>query len=199
MTTTAETSGVPRARAGAGQRDDDEEEQEAGGERLVRVNAEAPEEADEERFADGEPVDGERNEHHEEQERPHHVIGPRREVDPYGLGAEPDREHAHRLHTEGECRNPEQQARVLAVGVKGCVDLAGEPLGAERSKQRPGQRQQRPHPAREEKEAGEDGPDDEDELDPDVGADVVMPDREQEADRGQHERGCAADRPLEED
>src|SRR4051794_16250894 len=48
--------------------DGEQEEQEADGERLVRADADSPEEADEERLAHGEPVDGERHEHHEEEQ-----------------------------------------------------------------------------------------------------------------------------------
>src|SRR5262245_60976993 len=85
---------------GDSHQDRDHEEQEAGGERLVGAHPHLPEEADEERLAHGEPVDRERDQHHEEEERPHHVIRPRREVDPDRLAAEPDGQHADRLHAE---------------------------------------------------------------------------------------------------
>src|SRR5262245_55513234 len=50
--------------------DRDHEEEEAGGERLVGIDAEVPEKADEERLANGESVDRERDQHDEEEERP---------------------------------------------------------------------------------------------------------------------------------
>src|SRR5512133_232706 len=53
-------------RAGSGHQDRDHEEQEPGSEGLVGIDAEVPEKADEERLADGEAVDRERNQHHEE-------------------------------------------------------------------------------------------------------------------------------------
>src|SRR5919197_5279348 len=68
---------------GAGQRhrDRDEEEEEARGEGGVGVDREVAEKADEERLPDREPVDRERDEHDEEEQRAHHVVGARRQVD----------------------------------------------------------------------------------------------------------------------
>src|SRR5947208_12407839 len=79
------------------ERERDEEEEEASRKGAVRVDAEVPEEADEERLPHGEAVDRERDEDDEEEERPHDVVGPRREVDADALPGEPDREHAERL------------------------------------------------------------------------------------------------------
>src|SRR6476469_7731700 len=80
VTTTTVTSGgsighrraaehvFPEHDRDAGQREQNghHEEQEAAGERVVVVDAELAEEADEERLAHTDPVDGERHEHHEE-------------------------------------------------------------------------------------------------------------------------------------
>src|SRR5205809_4628842 len=127
VTTTALTSGSairfawnPRAatrpaeafpgknqRARERHQDRDHEEQEPGRERLVGAYPHLPEEADEERLAHREPVDRERDEHHEEEQRSHHVVRPRREVDPDRLAAEPhgqdpDRLYAQRDEEDGE-------------------------------------------------------------------------------------------------
>src|SRR6266540_1193209 len=53
------------------------------------------------------PVDREGDEHDEEEQRAHHVVRPWREVDPDRLATEPDREHAHRLHSERDRDHPE--------------------------------------------------------------------------------------------
>src|SRR5829696_5497788 len=102
--------------------DRDHEEQETGGERLVRADAEVPEEADEERLAHGEAVDRERNEHDQEEERAHHVVGPRREVDPDGLPAEPDGEDAHSLQRDRDQQDDDENADVVPVRVHRVVD-----------------------------------------------------------------------------
>ena len=57
----------------------------------------------------------------------------------------------------------------------------------------------RPRPAREERDAERDRREDEGALDPEVGADVVVADREHEADRRERERRRAAERALEQD
>ena len=86
---------------------------------------------------------------------------------------------------------------LVAVGVHRLVDLRREPVEPDEGEQRLSQTQQRTSALREEQEAEEGRRDDEDRLDPEVGADVVVADREQEADRGEHQRRGAADRPLE--
>src|SRR3954452_1815687 len=52
-------------------------------------------------------------------------------------------------------------------------------------------------PRREEHDRRERRTDDERQLDPEVAPDVVLPDREREADRGENERRDAAERTLE--
>ena len=89
-----------------GGRDRDEEEEEARREGLVGRDAEGAEEAHEERFPHRKPVDRERHEHDEEEQRPHHVVGPRREIDPDGLAGAPDREHPDRLHDDVSANTP---------------------------------------------------------------------------------------------
>src|SRR3954462_11978534 len=78
-----------------GQAERHREEEETGREGLVGVHAEPAEEADEEGLAHGDPIDRERHQQHEEEQRAHHVVGPRREVDADRLPRAPDREHAH--------------------------------------------------------------------------------------------------------
>src|SRR5215204_5479827 len=95
-------------------RDGDEEEEEAGRERLIGGHAELTEEADEERLAHGEPVQRERDEQDEEEERPHDVVDERREIDPDRLGGGPDRQHANRLKREGEQEDRGEEAAVAA-------------------------------------------------------------------------------------
>src|SRR3954471_18240074 len=67
---------LPEHDRDAGQREQDRhhEEEEATGERMVVVDAELAEEADEERLAHADPVDGERHEHHQEQQRAEHDV-----------------------------------------------------------------------------------------------------------------------------
>ena len=93
-----------------------------GGERLVGVDADAAEEADEERLADREPVERERDEQHEEEERAHHVVDPRPELDPDGLRGGPDGEDAHRLDHGREDEDADQQTRVAAEVVHAVVE-----------------------------------------------------------------------------
>src|SRR6188472_2142339 len=95
-------------RAGSRHQDRDHEEQEPGREGLVRADAEVPEETDEERLAHCETVDGERHEHHEKEQRSHHVVRPRRQVDADRLPATPHGEYAHRLDPEGHDEHREQ-------------------------------------------------------------------------------------------
>ena len=56
------------------------------------VDAEVAEEADEERLAHAEPVDGERDEHDEEEQRPEHDVRQQREMDPDRAAGGVDRE-----------------------------------------------------------------------------------------------------------
>ena len=62
-----------------------------GRERLVGGDADAAEEADEERLAHGEAVERERDQQDEEEERAHHVVDARPELDPDRLPRRPDR------------------------------------------------------------------------------------------------------------
>src|SRR5580765_3117266 len=184
----------PRGR----QQDREHEEEESGGERLVGADAELAEEADEERLAHGESVDRERDQHHEEEERAHHVVRARRKIDPDRLAAQPDGQHAHRLNTERDREDDEEHADVVPVRVDGVVDPRDELVEPSPRQHRATELEQRPRTAREEQEAEDDCRDNEERLDPEVRADVVVADREQEADRGQDERRRPADRPLEE-
>ena len=176
-----------------------DEEEEAGREGLVGVDAERAEEADEERLAHGEPVDRERHEQHEEEQRAHHVVRPRREVDADRLAGGPDREHAHRLHGERQREHADEQTRVVAVGVNALVDVADRPLEREPAQQRDASRASSGRSRREKSATREHhaSPTHEGELDPEVAADVVVAEREREADRGEHERRRAAERALE--
>src|SRR5215210_5091373 len=91
------------------QRDGHEEEEEARGERLVGVDADVAEEADEEGLPHGEAVERERHEQDEEEDRSHHVVDPGREVDPDRPRRRPDREDPHGLDRKGEDEEREQE------------------------------------------------------------------------------------------
>src|SRR6187455_2591506 len=148
VTTTTLASGMARARppaqtlpeqdqpAGQRHHDGDEEEEEAGGEGLVRVDADVAEEADEERLPDGEAVERERDEQDEEEERPHHVVDPRRELDPHRAGGRPDRENSHGLDRDREEEERDQEPRPVAERVDAVVDRADGTLQPERTQQR---------------------------------------------------------------
>ena len=101
----------PRAGSppGDGEGHRDEEEEEPGRERRVGGDADAAEEADEEGLPDGEPVERERDEQDEEEERAHHVVDARAEVDPDRPRGGPDREHPHGLNHRCEDEEPDQQ------------------------------------------------------------------------------------------
>ena len=75
-------------------------------------HAEVPEEADEEGLAHREPVQRERHQQHEEEERPHHVEDADGEVDADRLRGRPDREHAHRLDRERQREDADEQPGV---------------------------------------------------------------------------------------
>src|SRR3954453_21553830 len=116
--------GEPRQR----QHDRQQEEEEPAGEGGVRVDPEAPEEADEERLADAQAVDRERDEHDEEEERPEDDVRQQREVDPDGPARRVDREDAHQLLRDAGGADDVQRARVVAVAVDALVDRAGGAL-----------------------------------------------------------------------
>src|SRR5574340_939243 len=162
-----------------------EEEEEARCERLVRPHAEAAEEADEERLADGDPVQREGYEHDEEEERPHHVVDADAELDPHGLRTRPDREHAHGLDGERHGQDPGHEPWPVAVVVHAFVEEPERTLQADAHEQRSHPPEERPRRPREEDVGEEERPEDEEPLDPEVRADVVVADREDEADRAE--------------
>ena len=86
---------------------------------------------------------------------------------------------------------------MVAVGVDALVGGADRPLDPDQAQERHRLREQRPDAAREERDREHDRRDHEGALDPEVGADRVVADREHEADGGQGERGRTAERPLE--
>src|SRR3954468_1350445 len=73
------------------------EEDEPACERGVVVDPELPEEADEERLAHADAVDGERHEHDEEEQRTEHDVREQRQIDPDGLPGGVDRDDAREL------------------------------------------------------------------------------------------------------
>src|SRR6266545_956849 len=176
----------------------DDEEEEPGCEGPIGIDADATEEADEERLPYREPVDGEGDEHDEEEQRAHHVVRPWREVDPNRLAAEPDREHAHRLHSKRDRDHSEQDADVLPVGMESRVDLGDDPVEPQWGEHAPADCKQRAHAAGEEEETQDDRRHHEDPFHPEIGADVVVADGEHEPEGGEHQGRRAADRPLEE-
>ena len=166
---------------------------------MLLFHSELRQKADEEGLPNGDPIDRERHEQDEEQQRPHHVIGPGREVDADGTAGHPDREHAHRLHAEGQERDPDHQPDVTAKDVHALVQGAQRPFEPEAAQQRHETAQESPHPAGEEQHCEDDRPDDEHAFDPEVGADVVLADGKREADSGERQRCDAAEGTLQED
>ena len=162
-----------------------------------RVDAEAAEEADEERLADREAVDRERDEHDEEEQRAEHDVGPHREIDADGPGGGPDGHDPRRLEDGRDQRDGEQRADVVAIPVDPLVGRAHRTLDPGAAQERHRKPQEPPHPRREEHDPAEHGQADEQAFDPEIRADVVAADREHEPDRCEHERHRAADRPLE--
>ena len=79
------------------------------------------------------------------------------------------------------------------------VDRAHGPFEPQPPQQRRGRPQERPRRAREHQEGEHERQEHEGALDPEVGADVVAADRQQEADGAEEHRRRPAERPLEED
>src|SRR5262245_54207554 len=175
-----------------------DEEQEAAGERRIGVDAEVAEEADEERLAHADPVDGERDQHHEEEERPEDDVREQRQVDADGTprGVDPDDPGQLEEHRHG--RDDDEGPGMVAVAVDAVVDGPCGRLEAQPSGEGKEEREPAPDATREEDDAGPDRQHDEDRLGPEVGADRVAADREQDAHAGEQERDGAAERPLDE-
>src|SRR5881409_1281576 len=129
----AAADALPQQHGAAGRRegDGDEEEEEAGGEGGIGGDADAAEEADEERLAHGEAVERERHEQDEEEERSHHVVDPRTELDADRPRRSPDREHANCLDDGGEREQADQQPSVPPEVVHSLVERAERALDAE--------------------------------------------------------------------
>src|SRR3990170_2528871 len=214
VTTTAATRGSlamldPRSRLAAKpfpeqdratrhrQQQGDEEVEETGRERLVRADADAPEEANEERLPHGEPVQRERHEHDEEQERSEHVIDPRIEVDAHGPRRCPDRQDPDRLDGKRDREHLTEQPRPATVVVDTLVERLQRAREAYPLQQWLDTSQQRPGGAREEHEDEHEGPEDEHPLEPEVRADVVAADREEETDRAEQDGRCSTQPALE--
>src|SRR5262245_39692333 len=177
----------------------DEEEQEAGGESLVGRDADAPEEAHEEGLPHRDPVERERDEEHEEEQRPHHVVDPRAEVDAHGLSGRPDGEHAHCLDRGGEEKDADEEPEVPAEVVDAVVERPHRPLDADPPQQRLRSGEQRARRPCEEEEHQDERAENEESFEPEVRADVVLPDGKDEPDRAEKHRAGAAQAPLEED
>ena len=79
------------------------------------------------------------------------------------------------------------------------VERAERALDAEPAEERPRALQQRPGGAGEEEEDQDERAEDERALQPEVGVDVVGPDREEEADRTEEDRARAAEAALQQD
>ena len=77
------------------------------------------------------------------------------------------------------------------------VDRPDRALEPDLPQERNRAREQRSHPAREERDGQHQRPEHERAFDPEVGADVVVAEREHEADRGKGQGGRPAERPLE--
>src|SRR3954447_7641569 len=192
---------LPEENSGSGKReaDGDEEEEEARREGGVRAHADAAEEADEEGLSHREAVERERHQEDEEEERPHHVVDARAEVDPDGSARGPDRQDAHRLDRGREEEDVQHQAAVRAEVVHALVEGAHRTLDTEPDEQRTHLREQGPRRAGEEEDDEQDRPEDEGPLEPEVGVDVVVADREHEPDRAEKHGRSTADAALDED
>ena len=130
-------------------------------------------------------------------QRAHHVVDPRRELDPDRLRGRPDREHAHRLDREVKANSP-QQARVTAEVLDAVVERAQRALEPD-ARAAARRREQRPRASARRTGREHERAEDERALEPEVGADVVAADREQEADGAEQHRRRAAERALEQD
>src|ERR1700722_17561089 len=86
--------------SGHGEQHGHDEEEEPAGECRVCVDAELAEEADEERLAHTEPVDGERHQHHQEEQWPEHDERQRRQPDSDRPRRGVDRHHARQLQAK---------------------------------------------------------------------------------------------------
>src|SRR5688500_8261038 len=133
VTTTTETSGMSGARPAAdalpeqdhaarhGERGRDEEEEEAGREGGIGIDADGAEEADEEGLAHRDPVQRDRHEQDQEEERAHHVEDARREVDADRARGRPDREDPDRLKAERQRERRSEHTAVRAEGVHAII------------------------------------------------------------------------------
>jgi hypothetical protein len=180
---------------GRGQRDGVEEE--ARGKRRVGRNVEARQKSDEEGFSNAEAVDRERDEHDEKQERPHHDVDDRGEIEPDGLSAQPDGQDADELETHRRGENEEKHPWLFTVTVQGQPETAEHPreptipaASLEPRVRAPG----------EEQGESDDHPGREDDLEQDQLADIVVtPEGESQTPRHHHERPRCAEHPLHQD
>ena len=145
------------------------------------------------------PFKRERDEHDEEEQRPHHVVDAHVEVDPDGLRATAQIERMRTACTASvTARTATEEARRPAIVVDALVErprtIALEPEPVEERLRAAEQRARR---AREEEEREDEGPEDEHALEPEVRAHVVVADREDEADRAEEHRRGASEPALE--
>ncbi len=107
-------------------------------ERRVGIDADGAEEADEEGLAHGEPVERERHEQDEEEERAHHVVDARREVDARRPARSPRSRGCGSPGARASARTPRRAARPCAAeGVHALVERPQRPLEPEPAQQRP--------------------------------------------------------------
>ena len=112
----------------------------------------------------------------------------------------PDREDPHGLHRDRQGEDPISRPSAVAERVDAVVERAHRPLEPQPRAGAAASAQQRPRRAGEEEERrAASVAEDEHALDPEVGADVVPAEREQEADRSEEDGRRAAERALEQD
>src|SRR5262249_30661213 len=115
---------LPQDDRHAGQREQDghDEEQETACERGVGVDSEVAEEADEERLAHADPVDRERDQHHQEQQRAKHDVREQGEMDSHGTARRVDADDPRQLQKYRHGSDDDERSRVVAVPVHAVVD-----------------------------------------------------------------------------
>src|SRR5262249_15947782 len=94
-----------------------DEEQEAARERSVRADSELPQEADEERLAHADPVDRERDQHHQEQERTEHDVGEQGEMDPDRTARRVDADDPRQLQEHRHGCDDDERSWMVAIAV----------------------------------------------------------------------------------
>ena len=116
--------------------------------------------------SDGEPVDRERREHDEEEERSEHEVRLESEIDADSLAGHPDRTDARNLERKRDRHDRDHHADVAAEAVVTLVDGAQRPLETHPLERRRQPREPPANAAREDEDGAEDERRDAGDLDP---------------------------------